>query len=183
MKQNILILTGSPRKGSNSGLMAEAFMRGAQEQGHTVTLFEAAAKHIAPCKACDTCWSTGRACTFSDDFTLLEPLLEQADTLALATPLYWYTFSAQIKAAMDRLHAYVMPNRARSLKIAQAVLLTCAASDDPGMFDGITGTFDAMLRFNQWRNAGVITVPGVLGKGDIRKTNALDRAHGLGARL
>jgi multimeric flavodoxin WrbA len=89
--------------------MAEAFMKGALSKGHQVTKFRAAAKAISGCKACNTCWSKDRACSFRDGFTELEPLLEKADVTVFASPLYWFGMSSQIKAAIDRMYAYDYP--------------------------------------------------------------------------
>lgn len=82
-----------PRRG-NSDQLAKAFAKGAQEAGHTVTTFDAGRSKIGPCRACDTCFSKGVACSFDDDFNKLAPLLEQADAIALVSPLYWYDISA-----------------------------------------------------------------------------------------
>ena len=105
LMKNILVLTGSPRKGGNSDLMADAFIKGAIAKGHQVIKFETAKKVIGGCKACDKCWSLGTACVFRDDFAELEPLIEKADVIVLATPLYWFNMSAQIKPRLiDCMH-------------------------------------------------------------------------------
>lgn len=182
MSKNILVITGSPRKNGNSNTLAEAFAKGARAKGHTVTIFDAS-KDIGGCKACDTCWSKGRACSFTDGFTNLEPLLEQADALVLATPLYWFGFSAQIKAAFDRLYAYMSSKALRPLKIKETALLVCAGdtiADYPYLFDGIVHSFEGMMRYLKWDSRGVISVPGVFGKGEILQTDALEKAERLG---
>lgn len=185
MSKNILVITGSPRKNGNSNTLAEAFAKGARAKGHNVTVFNAT-KSIGGCKACDTCWSKGRACSFSDEFTNLEPLLEQADALVLSTPLYWFGFSAQIKAAFDKLYAYVSPNTVRPLKIKESALLACAGdtvADYPFLFDGLVLHFESILRYQKWENAGILTVPGVLAPGDILKTDALEKAEQFGMKF
>ena len=145
MKKNILILTGSPRKNGNSDMLARAFADGAESKGHVVTIFSTA-KNMDGCQACDSCWSKGHACSFTDAFTDLEPLLEQADVVVFATPLYWFGFSSQIKAAIDRLYAYESPRRLRSLNVAESVLLACAGEpSDAHVFDGLVSTFASMI--------------------------------------
>lgn len=180
MNKHILIILGSPRKGGNSETLAEGFAKGARAKGHTVTFFNAAKKKVGGCKACDTCWEKGRACSFTDGFTDLEPLLEQADGVAFATPLYWFGFSAQIKAVIDRLYAYISPKALRPLTIKESALLVCAGDTDPHVFDGLVLTYEIMLQHLRWRNAGVLAVPAVLDKGDILKTDALEKAEQLG---
>lgn len=74
MSKKIVVITGSPRKNGNSFAMTEAFIRAAEEKGHAVTRFDAAMKKVGGCHACETCYSTGKACTFDDDFnTILLP--------------------------------------------------------------------------------------------------------------
>lgn len=180
MSKNILVITGSPRKGHNSDTLAESFVKGAREKGHTVNVFNATAKDIGGCKACDTCWSKGRACSFSDGFTDLEPLLEQADALVFATPLYWFGFSAQIKAAIDKLYAYNSPNALRKLKIKESALLACAGDTDAYVFDGLARTYEIMVDYLKWKNAGTLLVAGVYDKGDIDGSEALQRAEQMG---
>ena len=102
MSKQILILTGSPRPNGNSFLLAEAFKKGAEEAGHTVHRFDTAHVEIDGCRACNQCYQHGKACVFDDDFNLLAPHLEKADVLVLATPLYWFSFPAQLKAALDK---------------------------------------------------------------------------------
>ncbi len=179
MSKNILVLTGSPRKHGNSSILAEAFIRGATEKGHTVTTFNAS-KNMGGCKACDRCWSNGRACIFVDAFIELEPLLEQADALIFVSPLYWFGFSAQLKAAIDRTYAYLSPNTLRPLKIRESALLVCAGDTDTSVFNGLVSTYETMLLHLNWKNFGILTIPGVLEKGDILNTDAQEKARQLG---
>ncbi len=182
MKKNILVLTGSPRKGGNSDMMADAFIRGATAQGHTVTKFETAMKSISGCRACDTCWSTETACSFHDGFTELEPLLEQADVVVLATPLYWFSLPAQLKAAIDRLYAYGSKACRRPLKATETALLACGEGRARD-FDGAVETYKGIADYLRWQIRGIITVPAVSAKGDIVRTDALTRAEKLGAEI
>lgn len=183
--KNILVLTGSPRKGGNSDLMADAFIKGASAHGHQITKFETAGKMIAGCRDCRKCWSQGNACAFRDDFSELEPLIENADVLALVSPLYWFSMSAQIKAAIDRMTAYDSPNCQRPLKIKESVLLTCGGlSGEPDeLFDGIISTYNHIIHYLKCNNVGILAVPSVQEKGDISKTDALLQAELLGAKI
>lgn len=179
MKKNILIIAGSPRKGGNSEMLANAFARGASSKGHIATIFNAAAKNISGCKACDACWTKGRACSFIDGFTELEPLLEQADAVVFSSPLYWFSFSTQIKAAIDKMNAYDSNMTLRPLKVEESALLICGAGEDRGIFDGVVATYSNMLKYLRWKNMGVLAVPGVQKKGEVPES-ALKRAEQLG---
>jgi multimeric flavodoxin WrbA len=179
--KNIVIITGSSRKNGNSELLAKSFKEGAEEAGHIVFLFEIASKKLSPCIACDTCFSKDRACSFSDDFNELAPSLENADTIVLCTPLYWFTFSAKIKMIIDKLYSFDIGKK--KLKISEALLIVCAETDDIMDFDGIIKTFELILNYKKWKNAGILTVPNVNKIGDIKNTDGLNRAKEMGINI
>lgn len=183
--KNILIITGSARNGGNTELMADAFIKGAEAKGHKVTKFRAGAKNIKGCIGCETCWSKGRPCSLEDDFSQLGALLEEADMVVFASPLYFFNITAQIKAAIDKLFAYMVPQKQRSLKVKEAALLLCgeATADELYMYDGAVKTYELMVDYLQWQNAGTLIAPGVYDKGDILKTDALDRAEAFGREI
>lgn len=181
MTKKILVLTGSPRKNGNSELFADAFIRGLESAGHEVTKFRSGNKKILGCTACNKCYSKGVACVFNDDFNELAPLAEEADMLVLATPLYWFTFPAQIKAAIDKLYALYVGKR--PVKIKESVLLVCAETDDMQDFDGIVRSFDLINGYLQWSDRGQLLVPNVNKVGDIEKTDALLKAEELGKTI
>ncbi|AWI05493.1 flavodoxin family protein [Clostridium drakei] len=182
-KKNILVLTGSPRKNGNSDRMADAFIKGALSVGHKVVKFETARKKIHGCKACGTCWIKGKPCSFQDDFDELIPSLESADMLVICTPLYWFSFPTYIKAAIDKMNAYLKENCKHHLKIKESILLTCGADEGMKIFDGIIITYKQIVSYMNWKNRGVLTVPNVKEKGDIEKTDVLWKAEELGKSI
>lgn len=115
--KKILVITGSPRIGGNSDMLADAFIKGVKAKGHSIKKFNTVENPIRGCIACNTCWSKGTACSFKDGFTKLEPLLEEADVIVLAYPLYWFGMTAHIKSAIDKFYAYLSQNRKTSLKV------------------------------------------------------------------
>ena len=179
--KNIVIITGSPRKNGNSTLLAKAFMEGAKEAGHNVFLFETANKKLSPCIACETCFSKGQACSISDDFNGITPMLEKAEVLVFSTPLYWFSFSSQIKMVIDRLYSYSTGKK--ELKIKKAALMVSAATDDIKDFDGVIRSFELILSYTKWENAGILTVPNVSDPGDVNKTGGLIKAKELGLNI
>ena len=181
MPKNILILTGSPRKGGNSDLLAEAFIAGARQAGHTTVKYATAQKNIKGCKACKTCFSKGVACSFADDFNELAPLVEQADMVVFATPLYWFSFSVQLKAAIDKFYSFLIGKK--TLKIKECVLLVCGVAQDEAEYEGIIKSYELIAHYQGWTDRGIIIVPGVNEKGDILKTDGLKRAEALGKSL
>ena len=87
MGKKIVVITGSPRKNGNSFAMTDAFIGAAEAKGHTVTRFDAAAKNVGGCRACMTCFQTGKACSFDDDFNTLAPAILEADDIVFTTPV------------------------------------------------------------------------------------------------
>jgi len=183
MGRNILVVTGSPRKRGNSELLADALIEGALSVGHTVTKFEAAFKSIGGCTACDKCWTKDRACVFTDGFSELEPLLESAEVIVFATPLYWSTVPAQLKAVIDKLYAYLSESRRRPLAIQESVLLVCGECEGVFIFEGVIDMYRGLAEYLKWKNRGIVAVPQVFHAGDVLQTDGLQQARELGTRL
>ncbi|UQZ89622.1 flavodoxin family protein [Deltaproteobacteria bacterium Smac51] len=181
--KNVLVITGSPRKGGNSDLMAEAFIKGTEKKGHTVMRFDAGRKNVGGCKACDTCWSKGRPCSFDDDFNELESMLEKADCLVLVSPVYYFTFTAQIKAVIDKLYAYTSANCPKPLKWTESVLLACAGDDRPIAFSGMIEAYKLIGEYLNLKDRGIVAATEVYARDDIKKTDYLEKAEKLGAAL
>lgn len=179
----VLVLTGSPRRNGNSETLADAFIKGARGKGHEVVKFDTAANIMMGCRACDACWSKGEACAFKDAFTDLAPHLPKADVLVLASPLYWFSFSGQIKSAIDKFYAFMGPASPVKLKLKEAVLLMCAEDHRPEAFSGAVGSYKEMCNFLELTDRGVITVTGVGKVGDIAGNAALKEAEELGAAI
>lgn len=179
--KNILVITGSPRDG-NSEKIADSFIDGALSAGNEVNKFRAGRKDVKGCVACDTCWSKGRACSMDDDFIELEPMLESADVIVFVSPLYYFTFSSQLKSVIDKLHAY-SSKKARPLRIKESVLIMCGATDDLNDFAGAMATYDNIIKFKGWKDAGGLMVPCVEGKDDVAATGALEAAKELGSSI
>lgn len=93
----ILVLNGSPRPHGNTAAMVEAFRRGAEENGHTVAVVNVCKKKIAGCLACEHCHQKGsgheRQCVQKDDMQEIYPLLDEAEMIVLASPIYYHGFS------------------------------------------------------------------------------------------
>lgn len=179
--KTILIVTGSPRSGGNSALLADAFARGAEEKGHRVQRFDAAFRSIAGCTACDRCWTRGKACVIEDDWQQLSEKLEQADVVVFAYPLYWSGMPAQLKAAVDRLYSYCSDKTLRPLTGKQTVLLLCGECEGQEIFNDARRLHEGLNGYFAWQPAGEVTVDGVFERGAVERTDALRRAYELGA--
>lgn len=184
MQKNILVITGSPRKGGNSNRMAEALINGAKAAGHTAVKYEAAFSKISGCRACDTCWSKGVPCTFNDDFNdKFVPLLERADALVFSMPLYFYGFPSSVQAVLEKLYSLLGENSPVKMKISESALLMCAGEQNPDVFGGAVATYKEICNGLHWNNRGIILAPGVLEKNAIAKTDYLTQAEALGQTI
>lgn len=176
--KKILVITGSPRKHGNSDIMADYFIEGAKEAGHEVQRFDAGRKKIGGCKACQTCYSKGVACSYNDDFNELAPMIEQAELIVFASPLYFYSFTAQIKAAIDKMYSLYVGER--PLKVAETILLACGETDVEKDFDGMVRSYEIMSEFLKWENKGYILATNVNNKGDINGNPILEQVKAMG---
>ncbi|MBQ7339872.1 MAG: flavodoxin family protein [Clostridia bacterium] len=101
MSKKVLILSGSPRKEGNSDILCNEFMRGAIEAGNVVEKIRVAEKKIGYCRACYACKENG-VCVIKDDMAEVLQKMIDADVLVLASPVYFYSIDAQLKALIDR---------------------------------------------------------------------------------
>jgi len=183
MGKNILVLTGSARRGGNSDLMANAFIKGAEAAGNKVTKYETAFKDLKGCIYCDTCYSLGddKACTHDDVFNELAPYYQTADVIVFATPLFWYTFPAQIKAAIDKLYSLMVGNKPSNIK--ESMLLVCGTGKDTFKYDGIIKSYELIVSDRKWIDCGHYVVPDVTYVGDVAGTGHLVNIEELGRKI
>ena len=130
MTKKILIVVGSPREKGNSTLLAEQVAEGARAGGAEVELFNLHKLMISPCNACDACRQVGaKGCVINDDMQMLYPKLTAADAIVIASPIYWFSVSAQTKTFIDRFYGLgEHPNHAlKGKKIG--IILTYADAD------------------------------------------------------
>ena len=175
---NILILSGSPRKGGNTESLAEAFAKGAVAHHH-VEIVSVRNYKVNPCLGCNICFKTNGACAQKDDMTLIYEKMSQADMLVIASPVYFYSISAQLKTIIDRFHNPIRD----SFNIQKMALLLVGAASLPELFDAILTEYNLCLRFFSIEDAGKVLVRGVKDKGDINNTDALNEAYKLGLSI
>ena len=174
MSKKIVVITGSPRKTGNSFAMTQAFIDAAKAEGHIITRFDAAFKKLGGCHACETCFKSGKACSFDDDFNELAPYILEADAVVFTTPVYWYSYPSQIKAVIDKLYALCVGGKVVAGK--ECALITCCEEDDMSVLDGVRVPYERMAALLKWKSVGEVLVPGVLNAGDIEKTDGCEKA-------
>jgi multimeric flavodoxin WrbA len=187
MKENkkVLVLLGSPRRKGNSAILAAAIARGAMAAGADVETLFLHGLNIAPCKACMACQKPkSRGCSIDDGMQPVYRKLLEADAWVLASPVYWFTMSAQLKLWMDR--CFALPAYGRDPFAGKRIALALAyGGEDP--FD--SGCVNALRTFQDaYRYAGAEIVGMVYGSameaGDIKADKALLReARELGRKL
>lgn len=178
MSKKILILSGSPRKGGNSDLLCDEFMRGAREAGHSVEKIRVSEKKIAPCSGCYYCRQSGGVCAHKDDMAEVLQKMIDADVIVLASPVYFYSIDAQLKAVIDRTVArwlevenkefyYIVTMADEALESADTTL-ACFR----GYADCVKGA----------REMGVIVGSGVYEPGKVKSTPAMKQAYEMGKK-
>lgn len=176
---NIVVLVGSPRPDGNTTLLAKAFAEGAAMRHH-VEIVPVANYDVRPCTGCNYCFtSPENACVQKDDMGEIYAKLAHADMLVVATPVYFYGISAQLKTVIDRLHN---PMRDK-FHIQKMALLANGAASLPELFDAIETQYQLCLNFFHIEDAGRILVRRMHNKGDILQTDALQQARKLGESL
>lgn len=181
MSKKIVVITGSPRKNGNSFAMTDAFIKAAEEKGHIVTRFDAAMKNVGGCHDCETCFRTGKACSFDDDFNTIAPAILEADAVVFTAPVYWYSIPAQIKGVIDKMFSFCIADKDIAGK--ECALITCCEEDDMSVMDGVRVPIERTAALLKWKMIGEVLVPGVLNEGDIEKTDGCNQAARLAEQL
>lgn len=184
MNQKILILLGSPRSRGNSACLADSLRAGALQAGAEVETIYLHELDIRPCDACDLCKETGVYCIIEDDMQSIYPKLLQADALVIASPVYWFTISAQMKLCLDRLYGLFQNDR-NAFRGKPVGLILPYGDDDLYESGGINAihTIESVCRYLGSPFVGVVhgslSDPGDAAK----RPDLLKAAYELGARL
>lgn len=179
MSKKVLILSGSPRKGGNSDILCDEFMRGAQEAGNQVEKIRVAAKKIALCSGCYYCRDHGGECARKDDMADILQKMIDADVLVLASPVYFYSIDAQLKAVIDRTVA-----RWLEVKNKEFYYIVTMADDTPASADTTLACFRGYAACVEGAiEKGTILAPGVYTPGQVHQTPAPTQAYQLGRQV
>ncbi|MDO4532446.1 MAG: flavodoxin family protein [Coriobacteriia bacterium] len=149
---NIVVLQGSPNKRGSTAILCEEFARGARSAGHSVERVDVADAGIAPCTGCVACGYEG-PCVQHDGMDALRPKLLAADMLVLATPLYYYGMSAQLKTVIDR---FCSANYSITGKRMKSALLAVAWNADSWTFDALMAHYTTLVRYLDFQDCGAV---------------------------
>ena len=179
IKMHAVVLTGSPRRSGNTNYLAEQFMRGAREAGHTVFRFDAAAGEVHPCLGCNHCNMDG-PCVYDDDFTkILRPELIKADLIVFCSPMYYFGFSTQLKAVIDRF--YAINGTLHTYK--KCAFIMAYANTAPKDAEAMIAHYRTIAGYMGWEDIGSVIAPGIWTAGSIKGTKYCEEAYRLGRSL
>lgn len=149
---NILVLNGSPRLHGNTAAMVDAFVEGARENGHSITVVSVCQKKIAGCLACEYCHTKGGGkCIQQDDMQEIYPVLAEAEMIVLASPVYYHSFTGQLQCAINRIYALDKPE-----KLKKAALILSSGSDH--VYSGAIYEYqNSFLNYLKLEDMGIFT--------------------------
>lgn len=174
---NIVVLSGSPRKGANTDIMVDAFAQTAREGGHMVEIVRVAGKKIAGCLGCQYCFTHEGACVQKDDMAGVMGSLKHAEMVVFASPIYWFDITAQEKAAIDRLYAF----GATGFPFAKTALLLDSHSE--GVYDAAIAAYKAVCAYCKWDDQGIVTISGMEERDSMAASPKLEEVRELARRL
>lgn len=190
--KNILVVVGSGQKNGNTSKLADAFAAGASSAGHAVTSVFLGDKVINGCTGCEVCRKLGK-CIQKDDMEALYPLVRQADTIVFASPLYFWTISARLKAFLERFYAIAETDatppkgRYETYGNKDCALLMTAADELFWTFEQATTYYRfCCVNYLGWTDRGMLLAGGCGGSQSPKKiaeTGHLEAAHTFGRQL
>jgi multimeric flavodoxin WrbA len=178
----ILILKGSPREKGNSAILADRAAHAARDAGARVESIYLHGLDIRACDACDEC-KNGQ-CIIEDDMQSVYPKVAEADAFIFASPVYWFTYSAQLKLCIDRWYGYQSSGWKEVGHKKFGIILTYGDTDlDTSGGINAIHTFETMVRYLKGEILGI--VHGSLSDvGDAEKhPELLQQAYDLGKKL
>lgn len=175
MSKHVLVISTSLRSRSNSHLLAQQFVRGAQEAGHQVELVSLQGKELHFCNGCMACLEAHR-CVIEDDANAIVEKMGAADVICFATPVYYYEMAGQMKTLLDRANSLYDSDYA----FRDIYLLTASAEKEDSASDGpVHGLNGWIACFERARLAGVVRGGGANDPGEMSQ-DKLDAAYQMG---
>ena len=183
-QQKVLVLQGSPRKKSNSTLLAGEIAKGAESAGADVEALYIHGMDIKPCKACWGCQAKeSKGCVLDDDMQAVFPKLVEADAWIISSPVHWFNVSTQTKLWMDR--CFALPRYGKDVFQKKIAIAMAYGDTDPytsGCINAIR-SFQDSFRYVGADLAGMV-YGSALNAGDIgRREDLLNAARELGKKL
>lgn len=138
----VLGIYGSPRKGGNTDQLLDKALEGARSAGAEIGTVYVRDLKMCGCIECGGCDKEGK-CVVEDDMQAVYPLLEEADVIFLASPIFFYSVTAQVKALIDRAQANwakrqldLSSEEKKLLRRGKGYLITVGATRGKNLFEG-----------------------------------------------
>lgn len=178
MVKKVLVLAGSPHKNGNSSILSDEFIRGATESGHESEKIYIKDQSIQPCLGCNTCQDINGQCIQKDGMQAIYEKLMQADVIVFASPVYFYSWTAQMKTILDRTYA-LEPK----LQNKTFYLISAGAAPEEKYMENMTHSFKLYAScFRAGGNGigGYLYGLNVSNPGDVKNTDVMKRAYEMG---
>ena len=190
--KNILVIQGGGRPKGNTSQLIDSFVKGAMDAGHTAEVVSLMKNEVKGCLGCNTC-RYGKPCVQKDAFNDLVPKIKSADCLVFASPLYFWTVSARIKAFIERFYCIAEEESAPPLgryekyPAKDCALLMTAADNFFWTFEQAVSYYQfTLVNYIGFRDRGMLLAGGcgdTNGPPRIGKTEHLERAYLFGRNL
>ncbi len=168
----ILGLQGSPRKKGNTQFLLSAFMQAAARQGALTRTIQVVERNILPCKEYVVCEKKG-TCPIDDDMAAdIYGQLRQAEVVVLASPIFFYNMTSQLKALVDRCQTfwarkYRLKLRDPLSKTRRGYVLSVGATRGKNLFEGLNLTAKYFFDAIDARFEGSLVYRGIEGPKDL----------------
>lgn len=179
MGKKAFVISASPRKGGNSDILCDQFIRGAVDGGNKAEKVFLGEKKINYCLGCGACQNNGGSCVHHDDMDEVLDKMIKADVLVMATPIYFYSMNAQLKTLIDRTCC-----KYTKLADKRAYLIATSADSRKESMDAAIAGFRGFLAcLDNVEEAGIIYGTGVHGKGEVREKEVMRTAYDMGRSM
>lgn len=175
----IVVIKGSPHKKGSSNMLAEQFIKGAQDAGHTIIEIDAAHMDMHPCLGCEHCGMNGE-CVQKDDNRVIRDTLLGSDMVVFVTPIYYFGMSAQLKMVIDRFYSYTTRLSGKGLK---AALIAAAWDSGDDVMPYTAEHFKKFCRYMNFENVGMILGTGCGSPAMTKNTSHMQTAYELGKSI
>lgn len=158
MVKKVMVLLGSPRRKGNSAILADQIAKGAKAAKAKVETVFLQGKKIAPCKACMSCKkANSKGCAIMDDMQELYPKLIEAEAWVIASPVYWFTMSAQMKIFLDRTYGLTAYKKGSFIGKRIAIAMSYGGEDpfDSGCVNAFR-TFQDAFAYKEAKIVGMV---------------------------
>lgn len=190
--KHILVVQGGGRPNGNTAQLVASFVKGAQESGHVVEVISLLKNEVRGCLGCNAC-RYGKPCVQKDAFNDIVPKIKGADCIVFASPLYFWTISAKMKAFIERFYCIAQEDpdpplgRYEKYPVKDCALLMTAADNFFWTFEQAVSWYRfTLVRYIGFQDKGMILAGGcgdTNGKPQIEKTPHLQEAYDFGRNI